>query len=78
MPNEIRVIPIRDLIVSTPSVWQRPSNRLKQYASQVEDGISRLSSDGWDLVTCFKEPLTGVSMFVFSRNAVAETGIKPA
>lgn len=68
MAIEYKVIAEFDLF-KTPSIWQLPASRMKQYAAEIEEAFNRMSSCGWRLVTSHKEPWSGVTYFTFEREA---------
>jgi hypothetical protein len=68
---EYRVIAERELVKS-PSVWQSPSARAKQYAAALEGALSRMGDEGWQLVESHKEPWSGNVYFIFQRESLQE------
>lgn len=56
-------------LITTPSFWQRPVSRMKQYSAALEEAFNRMASLGWRLVTSHKEPWSGMTCFTFERES---------
>lgn len=66
MHYEYRVIP-SDELMATPSVWQFPATRAREYAATLQEALSRMADNGWRLVESHKEPWSGSVVFIFER-----------
>jgi hypothetical protein len=75
MSFEYRVLSAGELM-QTPSFWQLPSARVKQYATRLQDALNRIGSDGWQLVESHKEPVSGAIYFIFQRETAKEDGVE--
>jgi len=69
MPFEYRVCDAFELF-KTPSIWQKPAARAKQYAAALEDALNRMASEGWQLADSHKEPWSGITYFIFQRESL--------
>lgn len=61
-----QVIPEFELF-KAPSIWQGHVARAKQFSAALADALNKMASEGWRLVTSYKEPFFGITYFTFER-----------